>query len=250
MSVNQKGLDIGQNIANLVYDVEPFQGRLFNKNIAESINISEAAYSKKLNGESPFTVEDIKKLVEFFNNIYKTHSKDTQITADDLIYGCHTEKEDLRIDCLDTSSRKWLDSISSGDNDEYKKMLNIILSKNWNLCERFLAIALYYCYSGFLCVYSPTKDNEPLNSEISEKMIRGLAINDMAELLSDISNIWNERYVKENAKFLAKFRGDKLSSNNRKIIMHKLRTNHRYDHGIPTTTELIRRVHELREREK
>lgn len=247
MKATRELCTIGKNIELLLedFDSKDFD-RLFNKDIASAIHVEASSYSKKIGGDAKFTTDDIMALVDFFNNKYSERSIDKRITADDLLYGCHNEKEELTAHCLDTRSLKWLDEFSSGENNsEHIKMLNILLSGIDNIGERLLNIALYYCYSGNLCISLSGKHRESLSNDISEKMIRSLALNDMAELLLDISNAWNEKYVHDNAQLLSAFRKGKASKEERVRMYSKYRSNTQFENGIPQTTELICKVHEL-----
>ncbi len=157
--------------------------QLTSKDIADELNISPAAFCKRLKGDVLFRTDEIVSMAKFFG-----------ITCDELLTGVSAENNLINQEYgLNDKALNWLKRNTKA-NQEYITLLNIILSDE-NIADSLFRSILIYCNSVMLKLMplSSTDLNEYIyiNSNTSDGIIKRLASDKIIQVLELISSEWD-----------------------------------------------------------
>lgn len=244
------------------------------KNIAEYLGIAESTFSKKHHNQETeipendiykdefpfrydvgdFTCNQLMKIVKFFNE----HG-DPSCTLLTLLYGDKVEEYGYEIP-ISATALNWLSKI--GDrNPEYIKILNLLLSDDNDVGERLLSSFLFYCYKGIFKVESVELGYSGLNYDASNQILKMLALQHIASILDDVSEVWGKKYEHDKYAITVKARESRKKKNESgeseaqgqgvtnketiKRLQTKQKANSRNKNGISSTAVLINTVQNL-----
>lgn len=211
---------MGEIIDSLRDRMGKWESDITYKDIYEEIGLPAPDFAKKKNGKTPFTVQEIVDLANFFH-----------ITVDEMLTGIAPENTELyQYIPLSNASLDWIKKTQAEEPD-LLRILDLILSNEAIVRQLLGSIQLYINYSMFkIESLLENSECEIIDSESSKELMLSISERIIIDLLEDIRLKWEKRYngyVYSNRRLNSKLRTLKVSRETKYRLLYKDSQKHR-----------------------